>query len=189
MVMIWGKFRAVVGSMVPIVLVVGLWLPAIADSTAELTPSHCSDKEQVIFSCTVKKSIKVLSVCASKQLDIPDRYVQYRYGALGVVELEFPVQRTQSLEQFKVSHYFRARVDRRELTFANKGVQYTVFSYFEGEDKPPQREAGITYRMGNGKSEGKTLQCASPYTNHLQELDEHVPCDSNSALSEMNCPQ
>ncbi len=152
------------------------------------TPSHCARNEQVIFSCKIKGSKKVLSVCAAKSLGVPERYLQYRYGAQGSLELEFPARRAQSVEQFKTAHYFRARVDRREVTFTNNDVQYTVFTDYEGEESPPQREAGVRVRKGSADRDEKTLQCAAPYINHLQALDNVVACDPNSPLSGGSCP-
>lgn len=152
------------------------------------TPSRCSVTEQVIFSCQITGSKKVLSICASKSLTTPERYIQYRYGAPGSLELEFPAQRAKSVDQFKMAHYFRAQVDRRELTFARKDTQYTVYSYYEGEESPPQHQAGATVRKGSPVGYEKTFPCVAPYINHLQELDEVVACDANSPLSQGSCP-
>jgi hypothetical protein len=153
------------------------------------TLSHCSAHEQVIFSCQITSSKKVLSVCASEPLDAPERYLQYRYGALKSVELEFPSQRAESVKYFKTAHYFRARVDRREITFTNKEVGYAVFSYYEGEESPPQRQAGVTIYKGKSAQEGKTLRCVTPYIDHLSKLDDVVACDPNSPLSLGGCPK
>jgi hypothetical protein len=150
--------------------------PVLAEDTNAL-PSHCSGTERVIFSCEIKSSGKYLSVCASKSLDGEDKYVQYRFGSLGATEFEFPAVRARSVEKFKINHYFRAQVDRRDLIFMNKDVRYMVFSHFEGEEKPSLKEAGVTVQKGKADRNWKTLKCTSSYIDHLEDLDNVVESD------------
>src|ERR1044071_2779627 len=72
---------------------------APARDPAPLHPnSLCARTEQIIFSCLTKRSgssspttpAKIVSLCASRDLDKERGYLQYRYGLPGKVELEFP---------------------------------------------------------------------------------------------------
>ena len=54
------------------------------------TSTHCMPEEQVIFSCSVGK--KVVSICASDTLGPTSGRAQYRFGALGKIELKIPAQ-------------------------------------------------------------------------------------------------
>lgn len=149
---------------------------------AEILPHLCGNNEQVIFSCSMKSSKKILSVCSSKSLNDENSYLQYRFGKSGKVEFQFPDDRSNSIKQFKQTHYFRAKVDRRELIFQNKDVQYSVFSSFEGEESPPIKEAGVIVQKGSSERSWKTLQCASKFVDHLEKLDNVVVNDPNSDL-------
>jgi hypothetical protein len=159
--------------------------PALARGK-EGVASLCSGSEETIFSCQTKGSAKILSVCASPSVSSSDGYLQYRYGTVGALELEFPAQRSQSVGRFRTAHYFRAQVDRRELSFMNEEVRYTVFSYFEGEEKPSHRETGVTVRKQ--QEPPRTLPCRGASVDHLDELDDVVACDPDSPLSMGSCP-
>ena len=115
--------------------------------------SLCSKGEKVIFSCPVKRSNKTLSLCASAKLSKTDGYLQYRFGAPGKIELEYPKDRTGSLDAFSYSHYFRAKVDLTEISFSVNGYGYTVFDNYNGEEKPSISEQGVTVTSTNNQKE------------------------------------
>ena len=50
----------------------------------------CAADERIIFSCTLRQPVKIVSVCAAKDLTNEKGYLQYRFGLPGKVELEFP---------------------------------------------------------------------------------------------------
>jgi hypothetical protein len=134
-------------------------------------PSHCSKNETDVFSCKVRSSDKYVSLCGSKPLNGPRPYLVYRFGALGRTEMSYPTDTAGSLHQFRSSHYFRAQVDRRSISFSRSGVTYDLFSNFEGEASPPQREGGVIITMAGKKAGFKTLHCAKPYFEKLELLD------------------
>src|SRR5690349_4637553 len=98
--------------------------------------SLCAKDEKVIFSCSLKRSMKTVSLCSSSKLTRESGYLQYRFGRPGKVELEFPNNRAGSLKAFKYSHYFRAKVDYTEISFIRNGFTYAVFDDYNGEEKP-----------------------------------------------------
>jgi hypothetical protein len=145
-------------------------------------PSLCSSSERTIFSCRIAGAKKVLSLCSSTALQVPERYLQYRFGRAGSLEMQYPLQKAQSFKAFSAGHYFRAQVDRRRLSFINQGVRYTIFSDYEGEERPAQAEAGVTITETRQGSRETILRCKSPYVDHLADLDEIITPEADPAL-------
>lgn len=143
----------------------------------------CLDREQVIFSCKTNKSTKHLSVCASERLDEKDSYVQYRFGKPGNIELKFPTEKKNSISQFRYSHYFRYLVDRAELSFTIKPFHYSVFHNYEGDSGMPETTQGITVSKSDVPGKETEILCSSPASNHLQKLENIVPCDRENSLA------
>jgi len=137
----------------------------------------CANGERVIFSCTLRQSAKVVSVCASKDLTNEQGYLQYRFGRPGKIELEFPKDRTNTQQQFEYSHYFRARVDLTEINFTVDGVSYSVFDDYQGEEKPEVSEQGVAINWpGTNKKEVRYLCASKPkadYADLQAVLGEH----------------
>ena len=111
---------------------------------SSLGPSLCNAGELVVFSCPVKGSNKIVSLCSSAKLTKTEGYLQYRFGLPGKVELEYPHEHADSQKSFRYSHYFRAQVDETEISFASGGYTYTVFDSYNGEEKPPISDQGVT---------------------------------------------
>src|SRR5262245_35059347 len=86
--------------------------------------SLCAAQEPIIFSCVVRRSAKIVSLCGSKNLTKENGYLQYRFGVPDKIELEFPRTQTHTQEQFTYSHYFRYQVDLTEINFTVDGYQY-----------------------------------------------------------------
>lgn len=59
---------------------------------------HCREQEQTFFNCKLHGG-KVVSVCGSKKLTTTSGYLQYRFGAHGRLELEFPASTTKCLSK------------------------------------------------------------------------------------------
>ncbi len=72
-----------------------------ASAFAAAAPSHCSAKEESLWSCSSKK--KIYEICVSKDLGIKQGYMQYRAGQPGKpAELVFPTQLVPPKGLFKV---------------------------------------------------------------------------------------
>ena len=119
--------------------------------------SLCAKDEKIVFSCSLKRSMKIVSLCSSQNLTKDGGYLQYRFGAPGKIELESPENRADSRKAFKYSHYFRALVDSTEISFSRNGYTYTVFDEYNGEEKPAVSEQGLTVTTENSKKEVKYL--------------------------------
>ncbi|MBL8149213.1 MAG: hypothetical protein JNN15_04720 [Blastocatellia bacterium] len=131
--------------------------------------SLCKTDEQIIFSCAIKKSKKIVSLCGSKTLTNSQGYIQYRFGTANNTELEFPKELQQNQSKFTYSHYFRAQVDYSGISFVNNGYSYTIFDEYNGEEKPVVKLAGV--RIAKGEQDPTELQCGSKPIAHWNFLE------------------
>lgn len=145
-------------------------LPAIS-AGAPRFPSHCTNTEKILFSCKLRGSAKYISLCGTNLLNAPDAYLVYRFGRLGKKEFSYPADSDGSLQRFRTTHYFRAQVDRRTVSFTNSNVTYDIFRNFEGEELLSHRDAGVTITVVGEEKPSKILQCRSPYFDALEKLD------------------
>ena len=134
--------------------------------------SLCANTEKIVFSCPISKSAKIVSLCSSKEFTNEKGYLQYRYGVPGKIELEFPGQREQTQKAFKYSHYFRAQVDRTDISFVNGDTEYSVFDDYNGEQKPAQHEQGV--QITTPKHE-LVLNCRGRAKAHYEDLADVFP--------------
>ena len=132
----------------------------------------CTADEQVVFSCALRGTAKLVSLCGSKTLTRDAGYIQYRSGRPGRLELEFPKDRAGSQKLFSYEHEFRARFDRTEIGFENGGFSYTLFDYYNGEEKPASREAGVRVRASGENAKEITMRCAGRVTARYGDLTE-----------------
>lgn len=70
--------------------------------------SHCLDNETTLFSCKVKQTQKIISICGSKNLTGQTGYMKYRYGSPEKIEEEYPKENKHPHSIFEVSFYSRA---------------------------------------------------------------------------------
>ena len=144
--------------------------------------SHCAANEEVVFSCRLQKSAKVVSLCASKNLLAKPENGQltYRFGKPGAVELIFPKQAADSPQQFSFFHYFRAGLDETEVSFVNNGFSYSLFTHDEAEyGKSSVAESGVrvTALKAARTATDITLSCTPATTIARWSLiDGAVPC-------------
>ena len=144
-------------------------------------PSHCTTEEKVYFSCMTNSKERVLSVCGSPNLSTPTAYLQYRFGPLDKKELEFPIERKGSIQQFRIYHYFRASVDRIGLTFQSGDFSYEVYDDYEGDIQPPEKTSGVVVSKNETDTE-TGIPCKGEVTNQLIDLKNVVPEDDQSDL-------
>jgi hypothetical protein len=160
-------------------------LLALVSTGAVASGSHCNNQEQVVFSCTIAKSSKLVSLCASKSLSKKRGNLVYRFGTTGQVELEFPSSPINSVDEFRFSHYFRYRTDRTEVSFTNGTFRYSIFDDYE-EDENPRSTRGVNVSREDGEGAETELLCGSQVTSNLKILEGVVPCDTDSALASCN---
>ena len=139
---------------------------ATLEARSLLPTSLCAKDEKVIFSCPLKRSTKIVSLCSSRKLTKDAGYLQYRFGLPAKIELEFPDNRADSIKVFKYSHYFRAKVDYTEVSFSRNGYTYSVFDDYNGEEKPAVSEQGLTVTTESSKKEVKYLCRLKPQADY-----------------------
>jgi heat shock protein HslJ len=105
--------------------------------------SLCDKSEQIIFSCRLQRPAKIVSLCASTDLEKEQGYLQYRFGLPRQIELEFPESRQATQQQFDYQHYFRYQVDLTEINFSIEGNRYQIFDAYNGEEKPRVIQYGV----------------------------------------------
>ena len=161
-----------------------LWAPLSHHSIASqpvpnsvLPDSLCAAPEKTVFSCTLKRSAKLVSLCASSDFAKERGYLQYRFGLPGKIELEFPGDRSGTQQKFHYSHYFRAQVDQTEISFTNAGFEYTVFDRYNGEEKPHVAEQGISV-SAPGKPRETSQLCAGKAKADYSPLQDALPNDA-----------
>jgi len=147
--------------------------------------SLCAKDEHIIFSCAVKRTAKlpakIVSLCASRDLDKERGYLQYRFGLPGKVELEFPKGRQSTQQQFRYSHYFRYQVDLTEIGFNIDGYEYQIFDDYNGEEKPSISSQGVSV-TAPGKPREVSLTCASKPKADYSTLPDVLPHDQEVLL-------
>lgn len=110
--------------------------------------------------------------------------MQYRFGHLSQVELTFPDQKTSPRSVFRYAHYFRAQVDRTEVVFVNNGYKYTLYDYYEGEEKPAVKALGVRVgRENEGDRKESEIKCRGRGESRLNLLEAVVPKDKDNALN------
>ena len=150
---------------------------ALAGPAAAGGPSRpeglCAAAETAWFSCR-SASGAWIALCEGAE-----RGLQYRFGRPGQIALAYPAA---GRPDFRYAHYFRAGVDRTEVSFRNGDADYAVFDYTEGR----QRSAGV--RVLTARGQEKTFACRGPVHSRLGALEAVLPCDPDSALNLGSCP-
>lgn len=119
--------------------------------------SHCRRDETDFFSCSIKGSRKVVSLCGSKVKYIYEAgglegSIQYRFGYPGQPELIYPKKGAGSMAKFKGFWDVAGPIQHNELFFKNQGVQYNIVS--ETNLRPTDMElfAGVEVKVGTTKT-------------------------------------
>lgn len=169
---------SLVRTVVALLTVLGLAVSVVHAAAS----SHCAADEEVVFSCRLQKSAKVVSLCASKNFLAAPKTgrLTYRFGRPGAVELVFPKQTAGSSEQFLLFHYFRPDLDTTEVSFVNNDFSYAIYKHFEAESgERSVQESGVRVASIDAAHTGTniTLSCAPATTiAHWNLIDGAVPC-------------
>jgi len=142
--------------------------------TAPQPNTLCAKNERVIFSCPVKRPAKIVSLCASKDLNSDRGYLQYRFGLPGKIEIEYPQDRNRSQQKFQYMHYFRAQVDETEISFQINGYEYQIFDTYNGEERPRISTQGVNV-TAPGKPKEVSLTCRTKPKADYTDLQAVLP--------------
>lgn len=95
--------------------------------------SLCTETERSLYACTMGK--KLLSICASNDLSKSAGYLQYRFGRIDHLELQYPIEKLHPRGLFSLSFAGGgAKASFARLQFFNFGHKYTVIVYSSAGD-------------------------------------------------------
>jgi hypothetical protein len=114
-----------------------LAMAAICSATwaSERSRSHCANGEHTFFSCHLKGSNTVASICGDPQRT----WAQFRLGPIERARVKYPLQRAGSLDAFEGVNNQHGAVYLVEVTFRAGERKYAVSSY-RGEASLPRAE-------------------------------------------------
>lgn len=149
----------------------------VTPGASQPAASLCEKSEKVIFSCTIKKSAKVVSFCSSVNVTKDQGYVVYRFGLPGKIELEFPKTLSGTQASFKYSHYLRAQVDETEISFTSEGYRYAIFDDYYGDQNPAIHQQGVRVNAPDDKE--TTLLCGGRAKADYSNLGDVFPAQEH----------
>lgn len=88
-------------------------------------PTLCSLHEEVYFSCLIGG--RVMSVCASGNISPNNGYVQYRFGRIGKIELEFPEKPYPPRKSFSISDISEGNSRFTHFKFNSGRYNYVLY--------------------------------------------------------------
>jgi hypothetical protein len=93
-----------------------------------LAQTHCIPPEQTFFSCKIRGTQKVASLCGVSTMggDNEDSWLQYRFGRLGVIEFRYPRAKEKSIPKFQGEFHRSAMGSDDSLWFTNHGTTYSL---------------------------------------------------------------
>jgi hypothetical protein len=113
-------------------VVIGLALAACAP--AAFAAGHCQAAETTYFSCRIKDTANIASLCGAAPsakndaVAASEGWMQYRFGPADRIEFSFPAEKKDSLAEFDGERLLRPRSSAATVTFRHQGVSFTVVS-------------------------------------------------------------
>ncbi|MFM0550046.1 hypothetical protein P0D69_03600 [Paraburkholderia sediminicola] len=98
-----------------------LFAPKVLATEATLCQSH----EEVYFSC--RTGGKMLSICASGNISPDNGYVQYRFGRVGHIELEYPQKPYPPRKLFSISDISGGNLSFTHFKFSSRSYHYVLY--------------------------------------------------------------
>lgn len=127
-------------------------------NTFQQSDSLCRIGEEALFQC--RAGAKTIALCGGGAG--AERYVQYRYGTPGNVELAYPARGMAGLSRANIPF---SGGGETQVNFSNNGVGYTLYSRtvrtgFGAGGNNPEFSAGVTVRQpGRAPVE---ISCTAP---------------------------
>jgi hypothetical protein len=89
----------------------------------------CFPDESIYFSCSLENG-KMASICAKDNVSPTQGYVQYRYGVVGAVELEYPKKHTAPKGFFYLVDASEGSVNQNIIKFRTGPYTYLLNQAF-----------------------------------------------------------
>ena len=122
--------------------------------------SHCSAKEQILFSCNTGR--KTVSVCASPDLSPTAGSLQYRFGRRGAPELLYPAAGADWRQVTRGGTLTFSGGGGAYLSFAKEPYRYVVYTAI---GKGWGQKAGVVVEKGGKRL--TSLPCTDKETSDL----------------------
>lgn len=132
--------------------------------------------EKNIISFKTKKE-KIVTLSKDKN----NKYIVYRFGTKGKIELEYPEKNKESWKKFKYSFYHRGGgkmnlgMDLNNVWFIIDEYEYGVFTaYYAGDESDPESfEVGVKVTNLKTKKETRIIGLESSMKGSLYEFQEN----------------
>lgn len=98
-------------------------------SDEEVDITLCALEEDIYFSCPLPGN-KIVSICASGNINPDSGYVQYRYGSPEHVEMLFPLKKSPPKNKFFTVNASEGSVNKGIIKFKNGSYTYIVAQAF-----------------------------------------------------------
>jgi hypothetical protein len=107
----------------------------------------CRSNEVALFSCSIKESAKLASLCVSTDLSAKRGYAYYAFGTHKKVELRYPERPASPLKVFQRTHLvYAGPTGAFAYSFLRSDVQYVLYSISGPENFESQ--GVLAYRVG-----------------------------------------
>jgi hypothetical protein len=151
--------------------------------------SMCAKATNIVFSCPLAHSQKIVSICASDDVEDGKARFYYAYGRPGAPELTYPNDGPSQDGAFTRTHLvFGSNTGGYAYGFTNNGYKYTVYS-ISGE-RDLQSGGVIVQRTGSSKALTK-MDCQVgriTETNNDAIIDATLRWKSDGAIEASGLP-
>lgn len=106
---------------------------------AKYEPMHCEPNEEIVFNCSIGK--KLLSICAFPK-NGPYKFLEYRYGAKGKVEMRYTATHSNQNRFFSFMEPLNPKASVSGIWFSRGDTDY-VISECAGGDCPVDRFGSV----------------------------------------------
>jgi hypothetical protein len=145
-----------------------------------LAQTHCHIDEVDYFSCRLRDSGKILSLCGGRLTPNQEHgmWLQYRVGQPGAIEMAFPEQRKESVGKFE-SNYFSPRGEDHDVTslrFINRDAFYDLsLAEYPSSPRASRLRGGVS---AEAKGKSSYYACLLPiravYLQRFRALNTYI---------------
>lgn len=145
---------------------------------ASVAQTLCEPNEQEIWRCETKNN-KMGVLCASKDLNATNGYLQYRFGVRNAVEFVFPATHEKTQMQFTYTRNTQPQATYLRVKFYNNKHAYAMEDSrdmsegLEPEEKEAANGSWLVVMAPNTKE--KRMRCAVDTHGALMKLEDFLP--------------
>lgn len=142
-----------------VIAILGAYILTLCSSPSHAvdTPgSMCAKADQVVFSCPLRSTGKIVSVCAAGDVSHGQGRFYYAYGGPATPELVYPSKDDGTADVFANSHLvYGGASGGTAYSFVNRGYRYIVYSVSgTGFD-----DGGVLVQRTGARRAAKDMKC------------------------------